>query len=529
MPEFTVLDAFFRQLKSLRLSEYPVLGKNVKKDRRKPNIFDENEKEKEDEIVEMIDLIKDKKSPWFESYDWSKDCDLIRERFIKDRNSININKIEQYFTNLRLNSLDITQIDDLRSFTKLDELILSCNLISKCDLSNLPGSLKILDLSANLISNIHEINVKTKTNIQHLSLAYNSIETVDHFFNPKFWGDLVSLDLSSNNLYELANLIIELENLKNLKVLILSRNPVGLIPGYRGLVIDSLPNLFSLDDTPITKEERINFQDFKLYADILSEHAEIIYNFLQIKNLIFPEVPDFEDEPEIYLFKYFIRFESMEDFDFEESFTLKTESTQDFEPMTNLDLVENDKGRVNLNFKSVKKLRDFLIRGTRIELVEKKIYYQLKNYEPPSEEELKKKKKDAKKEERKDTKKKKKTIGSLLDNYNQVNVEEKVLADFKLELESVLDGYSKIIEKNFQTKQKVDFINLGFQTPTANKNNDSKKSKKDEKNSKKKATEPDLRETIEQPPLELLLKFQVLDFENFKSLKDYLESRNVNL
>lgn len=38
-----------------------------------------------------------------------------------------------------------------------------------------------------------------------------------------------------------------------------------LLPGYRGLVVDSLPNLFSLDDKPISKEERINYLDFKMY------------------------------------------------------------------------------------------------------------------------------------------------------------------------------------------------------------------------------------------------------------------------
>ena len=40
---------------------------------------------------------------------------------------------------------------------------------------------------------------------------------------------------------------------------------VKLLPGYRGYVIDRLQYLFSLDDKPINKEERINFQDFKFH------------------------------------------------------------------------------------------------------------------------------------------------------------------------------------------------------------------------------------------------------------------------
>lgn len=146
---------------------------------------------------------------------------------------------------------------------------MSCNLISGFKLSNLPNSVKIFDISANLIENVHHIIVKSKTNIQHFGLAYNSIENLDTFFDPKYWQSLVSLDLTSNNLHELNNLIVELESLKNLRVLILSRNPVVLYPGYRGLVVDSLPNLFSLDDTPIKKEEKINYQDFKLYKGTL--------------------------------------------------------------------------------------------------------------------------------------------------------------------------------------------------------------------------------------------------------------------
>lgn len=56
----------------------------------------------------MIDLIKDKKSPWHETYIWSKDCDSIREKYIKDRSSIDINNIERYFSNLRLNGLNVS-------------------------------------------------------------------------------------------------------------------------------------------------------------------------------------------------------------------------------------------------------------------------------------------------------------------------------------------------------------------------------------------------------------------------------------
>ncbi|RNA40413.1 leucine-rich repeat-containing 43 [Brachionus plicatilis] len=528
MSKKCVSEAFYIQLKSLRLNEYPIIGSYVKKDPRIPNELDEYEKEKVDEIVEMIDLIKDQKSPWYETYIWSRDCDSIRERYIRDRSSINLKNIERYFSNLRLNSLDIEEIDEnVKNFVNLEELILSCNLITGCSLSNLPNSVKIFDLSANLIQNIHDINVKSRTSIQHFGLAYNSIENLDTYFYPKHWQSLVSLDLTSNNIQDLTNLIIELENLKNLKVLILSRNPVVLYPGYRGLVIDSLTNLYSLDDSPIKKEERINYQDFKLYRDFFTHHAEILFNFISIRNLVFPELPDFEDEPEIFVFKYVIRFNSLEDSDFMDCYEQRIDSTQEFDPMTNIDL--NEKGLVNLKFKSMINLRDFMLKGTRIELVERKIFYQAKNYEPPAEDDVKKKKKTEKKEEKKEVKKKKKTISSLLDNYNQVNVEEKVLANFDLELQPVLDGLTKIIEKKFQSKQKFETANLNQPMATSNKN-DPKKGKKNEKASKtdKKKSEADLREPAEQLPLEIDFKFKVLDFSHLKELKIYLDENDLN-
>lgn len=68
---------------------------------------EDKDSEVEDSVEELIDLIRDIKSPWYEAYDWSKNCDSIRERFIKDKKSINLNNIEQYFTNLRLNDKNV--------------------------------------------------------------------------------------------------------------------------------------------------------------------------------------------------------------------------------------------------------------------------------------------------------------------------------------------------------------------------------------------------------------------------------------
>ncbi len=107
-------------------------------------------------------MLKDKKSPWYEVIDWTKDGEDIRKNFIKKK--INLEFIQNYFTNLRLNDLKVgiteTSVslninskvffyqieiidENLNTFTNLKELILTCNLIKECDSSNLPDSLEV--------------------------------------------------------------------------------------------------------------------------------------------------------------------------------------------------------------------------------------------------------------------------------------------------------------------------------------------------------------------------------------------------
>lgn len=52
--------------------------------------------------AELLDLIKDKKSPWYTNYAWSNEANKIRELYINDPKAINVDNIEQYFNTLRL-------------------------------------------------------------------------------------------------------------------------------------------------------------------------------------------------------------------------------------------------------------------------------------------------------------------------------------------------------------------------------------------------------------------------------------------
>ncbi len=92
----------------------------------------------------MIDLIKEKKSPFFETIDWSKNGESIRETYIRDPHKLNLKSIERCFLSIRLNDKNISNIDsDLKCFTRLEELVLNCNQINECDGANLPPSLKV--------------------------------------------------------------------------------------------------------------------------------------------------------------------------------------------------------------------------------------------------------------------------------------------------------------------------------------------------------------------------------------------------
>lgn len=74
-----------------------------------------------------------------------------------------------------------------------------------------------------------------------------------------FRPNLISLDLSFNNLTELPGLVSQLCSLQKLRILVLQGNPLALVPAYRGFVVDSLPQLSVLDDIHVGPDERHQF------------------------------------------------------------------------------------------------------------------------------------------------------------------------------------------------------------------------------------------------------------------------------
>lgn len=162
------------------------------------------------------------------------------------------------------------------------------------------------------------------------------------------------------------------------------------------------------------------------------------------------------------------------------------------------------------------------------------IYYQAKDFDPEAAAADAKKKNKNKKEEKKEEpkdKKKKNVKSSVFDNYNQVNVEENTLATFKLELKSLLDGQMRELEKKYTIKLKApEPIIEQPQKKDSKDKRTPKESKKSastiaDKGKKKLELEPEV--PVELPPMELNLKFQVVDFSTYKELKNYFYPKNT--
>ncbi|KAL4226596.1 Protein tilB [Mactra antiquata] len=134
----------------------------------------------------------------------------------------------------------------------LEELSLHQENIEKIEhLDRWCKHLKILYLQSNLIPKIE--NVGRLKQLEYLNLALNNIERIE---NLEGCESLTKLDLTVNFVGELTS-IESLKRLVFFQELYLTGNPCSQYEGYREFVIATLPNLKTLDGTPIEKSERI--------------------------------------------------------------------------------------------------------------------------------------------------------------------------------------------------------------------------------------------------------------------------------
>ncbi|XP_076602078.1 leucine-rich repeat and coiled-coil domain-containing protein 1 [Chaetodon auriga] len=153
-------------------------------------------------------------------------------------------------TSLNLHCNHIPRIEGLTSAWHLLHLDLSSNCISKIEGLNSLTSLRTLNLSSNLITKVEGLN--GLVNLTRLNLSYNRLNNLTgllylHGVEYK----LKHISLHGNHVDSINHLLQCLLGLQGLREVTLSQdgrdNPVCRSPGYREIVMQSLPQISVLD------------------------------------------------------------------------------------------------------------------------------------------------------------------------------------------------------------------------------------------------------------------------------------------
>ncbi|VCW91057.1 unnamed protein product [Gulo gulo] len=127
--------------------------------------------------------------------------------------------------------------------------------------------------------------------------------------------NLVSLDLSFNDLTDLQGLIASLSTLPHLRVLVLQGNPLALVPYYRGFTIDSLSRLCVLDDVTVSPSEKHQFRGLSHSGDLLAREAQLVVTIGNVKGVLDTSVLDPEPGPQgpFISYSYYVTYDFVED------------------------------------------------------------------------------------------------------------------------------------------------------------------------------------------------------------------------
>ncbi|VDI58221.1 Hypothetical predicted protein [Mytilus galloprovincialis] len=139
----------------------------------------------------------------------------------------------------------------------------------------------------------------------------NKISFMGDYLTGDYWPNLLSLDLSHNNLSDLLDVVRKLGTLPKLRNLILQGNPLALIAGYRGYTIDSLRKLNILDDIMISADEKHHYKGLARRREYILDEAKVTLEVGYIKGVPMPdEIKNPDDQPEYPIVerKYLVQF-----------------------------------------------------------------------------------------------------------------------------------------------------------------------------------------------------------------------------
>ncbi|CAL1534683.1 unnamed protein product [Lymnaea stagnalis] len=270
------------------------------------------EKEKTEALQE---LVNSQFSPWHIDYTWSNESNELREIAVKTPWLLNADFVLSYLKTVRICDKNVTIVDKkILELKNLEELTLSANYITSINSLNIPKKLKILELCANQISDVSSLCLRPPP-LQHLGLSKNLISFLGDCFSGPYWPNLLSLDLSHNDLCGLVNVISTLSTLPKLRHLILNGNPLSLGLAYRGHTIDTIKQLAVFDDKHISVDEKLSCHGISTMKEVIRDEAHFQIHISYVKGIPCPdEIKNKDQNQDMFVERlYFVQFEFPED------------------------------------------------------------------------------------------------------------------------------------------------------------------------------------------------------------------------
>ncbi|KAM5311624.1 N-acetyllactosaminide beta-1,3-N-acetylglucosaminyltransferase 4 isoform 3-T3 [Glossophaga mutica] len=327
-PVGTVSAAVQEHLRQLCLHEFPCGAGSWNKSRFLPRTWhtwreltprEEEATSPEEETEEdLLGLVCSPQSPWALPEDSSEEDRFLRQLAIRNPLMLKDTFLYSYFRSLRVVGKQVSLVDSgLLKFPKLEELVLSANQIKEIAAANLPPTLKVLELYDNAIASLECLCARPPPGLQHLGLGNNKLPGPQQslYLTAEHWPNLVSLDLSFNDLIDLQGMVSSLSTLRRLRLLVLQGNPLALVPYYRGFTIDSLGRLCVLDDVTVSPTEKFQFRGLRNRGELLAPEAQLVVTIGNVRGVLDTSVLDPEPGPQgpIITYNYYVTYDFVED------------------------------------------------------------------------------------------------------------------------------------------------------------------------------------------------------------------------
>nr|XP_030716060.1 leucine-rich repeat-containing protein 43 isoform X2 [Globicephala melas] len=327
-PALTVSAAVREHLRKLCLHEFPCGTGSWNKSRFLPQTYrawreliprEEDAVGPGEETVDaLLGLVCSPHSPWALLEGSSAEDRFLRELAIQNPLMLKDSFFYTYFRSLRVVNKQVSLVDkDLLKFVKLEELVLSANQIKEIDTTNLPPTLKVLELYSNKMTSMECLCTRPPPRLQHLGLGHNKLlgPLESLYVTSDYWPNLISLDLSFNDLTDLQGMVSGLRTLQRLRLLVLQGNPLALVPCYRGFIIDGLSGLCVLDDITVAPSEKHLFRGLSHSGDLLVHEARLVVTVGHVRGVLDSSVLDPEPGPQgpFITYSYYVTYEFVED------------------------------------------------------------------------------------------------------------------------------------------------------------------------------------------------------------------------